>query len=640
MQRRRRPLAALTQLVPLLACGALAGPSEDGAWPTKAHDSRRTAQASVTGPAQPLYVARRRVPFGHYINMAATLGSSGNAYFGTWGVVRDFGTQDRSQWDKFDGQLFAWRAQFGPAPGFSELFGPGLLDLVPFCHDYLPSAPPQPSCPQPPGSELSWWNGTVEGTAVLSPDEQRIYAGRGDGKVYALDARSGGRIWTFRTCNDAADCDLPTTNPEAGGEVISGLLLRGADELYVATYGLAEAAYPETSAVYRLDAGSGALVWRYPASGSAIGSFLAAPALSPDGSTIYAASFCQPFPCQQPSRLYAFAPDGQLRWPAVELRGSGNESLGAWTMAVGSDGTIYLGGGSDNTCQGAFVSAHQPADGSLRWGPIFLPAAPGSAPCANIAGGLALREVAGQTTRLYATTNFIAEFSILGRPDGGRLFALDPATGAQSWGQPFFEPRDSGGFGNAIYPSIDATGTVYTGSSGAYQTGLQLVAYQVEQPGRIFAVSEAGELLWQLAAGGAMAYAHPVLGPGGVLYFGDTRDRLVGSPPISDPRLVGLDLDPELYAVWDRVLPQPLGVSGVWLAMGAAAGLAGLGFGRRRLPRAVRRSDARLALPSSSTVTPVRTEPEPRSASRPARGTLIRSWAEPSRRRRPAGSPP
>jgi outer membrane protein assembly factor BamB len=577
-----RYLSALALLVLWPARAALAGPSDGGAWPTKAHDSRRTAQASVTGPAEPLYVARRSVPLGQYINMAATVGSTGNAYFGTWGVVQDFGTQDRSQWDKLDGQLFAWRAQSGSAPGFSQLFGPGVLDLVPFCHDYLPGVTPQPSCPQPPGSELSWWNGTVEGTAALSPDEQTVYVGRGDGKVYALDARSGDRIWTFHTCNDAADCNLPATNPEAGGEVIAGLLLRGADELYVATYRVPEAAYPETSAVYRLDAHSGTLLWRYPASGSVAGSFLAAPALSLDGSTIYAASFCQPFPCQEPAHLYAFAPDGHLRWPAVELRGPGNKSLGAWTMAVGSDGTIYLGGGGENTCQGAFVGAYRPTDGSLRWGPVFLPAAPLSAPCANIAGGLALREASGASTRLYATTNFIAEFSFLGQPDGGRLFALDPATGAQSWGSPFFEPRGSGGFGNAIYPSVDAAGTIYTGSSGKYQTGLQTVAYRVEQPGRIFAVSETGDLLWQFVADGAIAFAHPVLGPGGVLYFGDIRDRLVSTLPISDPALAGLDLDPELYAVSDRPISPQLGVSGAWLALEAAAVLGAAAFRRRR----------------------------------------------------------
>jgi outer membrane protein assembly factor BamB len=577
MPSAARRLAALTACL-LALSDATASHAQHGAWPTNAHDARRTAQSPLTGPATAHTVVRRRVPDGQFVNVAATIGADGTAYFGTWGLVQDHGEQDRSRWDKFDGQLFAWRLLIGAAL-FDERFGgPGTLDAVPYCHDYVPQPSFQPLCPEPPDSELSWWNGTVEGTATLSPDGRRVYVGRGDGKVYALDAASGERLWTLRTCNDIADCGLPSTNPEAGGEVIAGTLLRGTHELYVATWGVARSTFPETSAVYRLDAQSGELLWRHPQAGSVEGVFLATPALAPDGQTIYAASLCDPYPCTEPGHLYAFTPEGTLRWPPVELQGPGGEPLGAWTLAVGSDGTVFVGGGGPATCTGAFVSAHRPEDGALRWGPAFLPSAPGVLPCANSVGGLALREAGGQTLRVYATTNAAAELSPFGPPGGGRLFALDPADGTQPWGSPFFDPAAHGGFGNAVYPALDAAGTVYTGASGEYEDGLR-TAYRVVRPGRVFAVAEDGSLRWQLEADGAIAWSHPVLGPGGVLYFGDARTRMTDPQlrPAGAPIFTGLDFAPALYAVLDAALPGEVPTAPVWLLAVALVLAAALG---------------------------------------------------------------
>ncbi len=517
-------------------------------WPTKAHDTRRTSQSPVNGPASPALVARRAITNATGINIAAVVGEDHTAYFGTWGAIAGHGQEDRSRWDKFDGQFYAWLSAFSLEPRFFERWGPGTMDHVPFCYDFK-TGWDFIHCPNPVNSDLSWWNGTVEGTATLSADQRTIYVGRGDGKVYALDTATGARRWTFRTCNTTSDCNQPTTHPEAGGEVIAGLLLRGENELYIATYGVPESGY-ESNAFYRLDARNGDLVWRYPVSGTLPAAGVAAPALSPDGNTIYFATW------GEPGSLYAFAPNGTLRWSPVELRGeggAGSPAIGAWTLAVGSEGTIYVGGRMGNACDSAVVLAYRP-DGTRRWGPVQLPAKPLTLPCANITGGLALREVNGQTTRVYATTNFIAGLSAVGTPDGGRLFALDPATGQQPWGSPFFEPSAPPvkGFGNAVYPAIGADGTVYFGVSGALKAALPV--YRVETPGRILAVAENGALRWQYTVAGLLTWSHPVIGPDGTLYLGEMKDRPVDplGRPIEDPIFRNYDFSPNFYALRDQ----------------------------------------------------------------------------------------
>ena len=545
----RRASIIAAALVSLTLVAATAASAADS-WPTKSHDARRTAQSKVAGPATAKKVAIGTIPQGGAINIAATVRSDGTAYFGTWGTVQDNGAADRESWDKFSGDLFAWKPSFAASSSsFAAAFTPAPLDPVPYCHDYASGTGSPVQCGGSLTDEMSWWNGTVEGTPVLSPDEKVVYVGRGDGKVYAIEAATGLMLWDFSTCNDVADCDKPTTHPEAGGEVVAGLLLRGSSELYVGTFAVEGAEKYESTALYKLDAASGALVWRYPGSGSLGGTFVAAPALSPDGNTIYAATMCGPSAdCTAPGYLYAFDPSGNLRWAPVPLADAAKHVAGAWTLAVGTDGTVFVGGGGSSSCNSAFVAAYKPTDGSKKWGPVSLPSGLGI-PCANRAGGIALREVSGKTTRVYVSTNFTAEFSAVGSPTGGRIFALDPATGKQSWGTPYFDPSRSGGYGNALYPTLDANGVLYTGSSGAYAAGSP--AYPVQRGARVFAVSEAKKVLWSYDAKGVIGYSNPVLGGDGVLRFGDMRARNVDPMlrPTSDPAWQSVDQTPAFYAI-------------------------------------------------------------------------------------------
>jgi outer membrane protein assembly factor BamB len=482
---------------------ALAAPplARADSWPTAGHDPRRTGQSEVRGPAaapNPSSV----VTGGSLVNMPATIASDGTLFVGTWGLVRDRGSSSPLDWDKMDGRLHAFAPDLAPA--WATPF-PG--DLVPYCYVYA-GAPA--TCPGTPGATTSFYNGTVEGTAALSADETTVYFGRGDGKLYAVEVATGTGVWTFPSY-DATDL----AHPDGGGEVIGGPLVGADGTIYFATAG---AGPHETHAVYAVDA-AGIERWRFPSSASSWrGAFLAAPALSPDGTRLYVASAWGPeIGNADPAvrgALLAFdlaAPvgtgDERLLW-SLDLTVV-TISFWATDLAVGSDGTLFVGGAIPFLGWHATVAAYRDLGASAA--PLW-PAPVGLA--ASVVEGLALRDIADQTTRLYVTTG--NAYSELGQsyPPGGVLAALDPATGAALWPAPF-DPSTSaggGGFGTMTGIALGADGTIYTGVSGETAGG------------RVLAVREDGSLLWQLPLDGLLEYAHPVLGPGGELYVGDAGD--------------------------------------------------------------------------------------------------------------------
>lgn len=118
--------------------------------------------------------------------------------------------------------------------------------------------------------------------AALDASGSRLYVGRGDGKLFALDVRTGSVAWRFTTFNPQDPLD-----PEGGGEIIGGPLVGPDGTIYFVT--VAVGAY-ETSAVYAVSP-EGRLLWRYPEHAKTLPVTLwAAPALSPDGGTMYVAA--------------------------------------------------------------------------------------------------------------------------------------------------------------------------------------------------------------------------------------------------------------------------------------------------------------------------------------------------------------
>ena len=115
-----------------------------------------------------------------------------------------------------------------------------------------------------PSSGKLKWEAYTAGAIFLSPAvwEGRVYVGSADGRVYAFEAATGRRLWTFRAA--PADRWIPvygklhSTWPVAGGVVVDNGVV----------YAAAGIANYDGTHVYALDAITGKLKWYNDSSGS------------------------------------------------------------------------------------------------------------------------------------------------------------------------------------------------------------------------------------------------------------------------------------------------------------------------------------------------------------------------------------
>jgi len=506
---------ALRTAVALAVGFAVPSTATAGGWPAEGRDSRNTCQSDVLGPRDASDVSTYPVTEGVSINIPATVADAGTVYFGTWGVLRNNGTEDRTQWHKYDGKVYALDPELTPA--WAQPY-PG--HLVPYCYEYDGRSDPV-QCPD--GGAANYYNGTVEGTAALSEDQSVLYVGRGDGKVYALDPNTGEELWVFTTFNPQDPAD-----PMGGGQVMQGPTVGPDGTVYVTTVGTSE---HETNALYALSPG-GQLLWRYPSEGaSADNVFLAPPALAPDGATLYLAAGWGPrmsdWDVDVPGAIHAFdatagpaTGDERLRWTYLPVNEGEWWNPTVWTtaLAVGSDGTLYaagpewtLGGGTAV----AFALRDLGDHAELVWDEyVDL-----DRDRAVMANALALREENGVTTRVYAGSGNVPNPLTMAYPEGGKLYALDPATGAPAWNQPF-DPEQHGSGGTVQGLAIDRDGVVYTSVSGTTDGG------------RVFALEPDGSVIWTHDAGDLLEWSTPVLGPQGTLYFAESSRDLCFLQPI------------------------------------------------------------------------------------------------------------
>jgi outer membrane protein assembly factor BamB len=516
-------------------CIALASPptaAQGGAegWLLRGGDTRRTGRAHVNGPQRGEIAWTYRAKGGVAINMEPTV-TRDHVFFGTWGMIRKYGTAP-SSWDRFDGAIHGLERRTG-----RPLWEPVQPGVTAYAYSYSGRALTRRDRSVGEGAHLSFYNGTVEGTAAVDASDGTLYFGRGDGNLYALDAEAGSVKWKFRTRDP-----LRSDDPESGGQIVGGPLVTPGGCVVFATYGGPVVPDPpalvrsETNAVYCVDR-SGAPRWRQPETGTLANPFLAPPALSVSGDRVYAMT--QRIDTRHPAHLLALdAETGSAIWQMVF------DDRGGQDLAVGSDGLIYVAGlveADFGRKPAAFAIRDHGDRGEIVWTTAFQR----KRPRALWAGGVALYEQGAAVRHVYVSTTH----SRGANARGGRLHRLDPASGAlEASFEPFAaKPRGSGGLTDV---TLGDDGTLYVGARG-YRGGL----FSRTVAARMYALRpDAGSfrVLWSVAIEGSIDWASPAIGPDGGLYFGSTAP--LGGLDLLEPRPAGAAApaaDAVFYAVRD-----------------------------------------------------------------------------------------
>jgi len=476
-------------------------------WLMKAHDARRTGQSRSNGPREvdPNQSWSVEAPAAFVLNIGASVSDRG-VFFGSWGLIRlDPLGRNSHFWDKYDGQIFGYDLDGQP------LWNDGALDLdfTPYVYDFGDRQ-----------DQLNAHNGTVEGQAAIDTARNVMYVGRGDGKLYAIDPDAGTILWRFTAFNP----QLPD-DPDGGGEVVSAPLLGADGTIYFGSWGVGPY---ETNAFYALNP-DGSLQWRFPADSSLTQRpVFTSPALSPDGETIYFGTWFND--ADITAHLFALnsqptgpaSDDARRRW-SLDLH-NGNLNVWTTTLAVGSDGTVFVGGLQiesnkiTNTPLVFAISENENGEPQYKWPHQYVALRDG----AQWVGGIALRETEGVTRRLYAVTS---NFRNANDKEEGELYALDPATGSII---SHYDPSDDvpAAVGGLNSPAIGADGTIYFGVRGKYQ---QLFVNAVN--GHVFAVQfdEATSdfhKFWNFEVAGHIEWNHTAIGPDGGIYVASS----VGGP--------------------------------------------------------------------------------------------------------------
>ena len=532
--RRLSPLGRLACLVMIcgsLLSGSLRGDDVAAGWPMKGHDARRTGRANVKGPRRGTNVWRYVANDGITVNMEAAVSRDG-VFFGTWGVIRRNGT-DRAEWNKFDGRIYGVDRQRG-----RELWSPIMPAIVPYAYEYEGREPTPQDGPAGKGRHWNYFNGTVEGTPAIDPRDGTLYVGRGDGRLFAINPKTGRLKWTFETHDPARPDD-----PEGGGEVIGGPLLTPDRKIVIATWAAPHRPDPpqrvrnETNAVYCIDT-DGAMLWRYPRTGTLESVFAAPCALSPDGTRVYAVTGL-PDP-KWPCALYALElKTGRLVWK-LDLG-----AVGGHDLSIGIDGTIFVAG-ADAKVFGSKPAVLAVRDAGIRgrivWGPIHVD---GPRPPMHFASGLALYEERERVRDIYTTSTMLRNLN----GKGGKLHRLEPATGdvTATWDPERADPPCSGMLTDV---TLDVEGVLYVGVRGRWRS-----LGTPEVPGRMYCLRPQGsgfEVLWSFEVERQIDWASPAIGPEGGLYFGSSSEfsTLKQALPFA-PDLDLPDADPVFYGIRD-----------------------------------------------------------------------------------------
>lgn len=236
-----------------------------------------------------------------------------------------------------------------------------------------------------------------------------------------------------------------------------------------------------------------------------------APALSPDGNTIYVGVIRG----SGGGRIIAVSRDGAVRW--VRDRAAFIDS----TPAVAADGTVYVGCGD-----GQFYALN-PADGSVRWAyPVrsFVTSSPAIGADGTIYfgaedGHLYALTPGGALRWRFATGNIVdsspaigADGTIYVGSNDRHVYAIAP-DGGERW-------RFSTGGRVFSSPAIGPDGTIYVGSGDQ----------------RLYAITPGGQRRWDYFTNGDIQ-SSPVIGADGTIYFAADVSFYALRPNETGPRL-------------------------------------------------------------------------------------------------------
>jgi outer membrane protein assembly factor BamB len=310
---------------------------------------------------------------------------------------------------------------------------------------------------------------------------------------------------------------------------------------------------------------------------------MAAPVIGPDG-TIYVGAL--------DGRVYAFTPDGALKWSyatgarieyaSAALSAAGvlyqNTSTGIYALnaadgafrwknadcgganapVIGTDGTVYSAGGTSKR-----LCAIKP-DGTVKWtyrmSNVTSRSAPAIAPSGVIYVGSYDRNLYavnpdGTLRWTHATGDLVLSSPAIGA-DGtvyvgaadGLLYAINP-NGSRKW---------SYRIGSVSSPVIAADGTIYAAGGGYLRAlapngssrwsyfignqgdsspaiGANGVVYVGSVDPRLYAIAPNGSSVWTYTTSGAVI-SSPAIGADGTLYFGSSGGRfyaLAGGPVLT-----------------------------------------------------------------------------------------------------------
>jgi hypothetical protein len=188
------------------------------------------------------------------------------------------------------------------------------------------------------------------------------------------------------------------------------------------------------------------------------------------------------------------------------------------TLAVGTDGTVFVGGLIPELLGVAVIAAFSDMGdhAAYAWDPAWVELRDN----AQFTLGIALRENAGGTTIVFASTANLGT-ALFNAKTEGTLYALDPSDGRilGSYDPSDDVPEAVGGINS---PAIDAAGRVFFGVRGRY--GANPIN------GHYFGVTfdpttGVFSRMWSYEVDGYVEWSHPAIGPDGGIYVGSSENE-------------------------------------------------------------------------------------------------------------------